>query len=72
LSIGCDTKSDEGLGISADQKAALDELHKRKIDLCDYVFVINVGGYIGDSTRSEIEYAQERWKPIVYLFPELS
>lgn len=70
LSIGCDTKSDEGLGISADQKAALDELHKRKIDLCDYVFVINVGGYIGDSTRSEIEYAQERWKPIVYLFPE--
>lgn len=72
LSIGCDTKSDEGLGISADQKAALDELHKRKIDLCDYVMVLNVGGYVGDSTRSEIEYAQERGKPIVYLFPELS
>lgn len=32
LTIGCDTKSDEGLGLSAEQKEALDELHKRKID----------------------------------------
>lgn len=46
---------------------ALDELHKRKIDLADYVYVLNVGGYIGDSTRSEIEYAEALGKPVHYL-----
>jgi hypothetical protein len=48
----------------------LDELHKRKIDLADEVFVLNVGGYIGDSTRSEIEYARAHNKPIKWLEPE--
>ena len=67
LTIGCDTKSDEGLGITDEQKVALDELHKRKIDLADRVLVLNVGGYIGDSTRSEIEYAEWFEKPIDYL-----
>lgn len=67
LSIGCDTKSDEGLRITAAQKAALDELHKRKIDMADRVLVLNVGGYIGESTRSEIEYAEWWEKPINYL-----
>jgi len=52
-----------------DLKARLDELHKRKIDLCDWVLVINIGGYIGDSTRSEIEYAKARGKPVWYLHP---
>ncbi len=52
-----------------DEKKALDELHKRKIDLADYVFVLNVGGYIGDSTRSEIAYAEAHGKPISYLEP---
>ena len=69
LTIGCDTKSDEGLGITVEQKVALDELHKRKIDLADSVLVLNVGGYIGDSTRSEIEYAEWWEKPIDYLEP---
>ena len=50
-------------------KEMLDELHKRKIDLADEVFVLNVGGYIGESTRSEIEYAQEHQKKIRYLEP---
>lgn len=45
----------------------LDELHCRKIDIADSVFVLNVGGYIGDSTRKEIEYAESRNKPISYL-----
>ncbi len=36
-------------------KAMLDDMHKRKIDMADEIFVINVGGYIGSSTRSEIE-----------------
>jgi hypothetical protein len=53
--------------VTPEQKIALDELHKRKIDLADEVFVINVAGYIGESTRSEIEYAQAHGKPIRYL-----
>lgn len=57
----------EGVGITEEQKRALDELHKRKIDLADEVFVINVGGYIGSSTTSEIHYAWKLQKPIHYL-----
>lgn len=57
----------EGVGHDSAEKVALDELHKRKIDLCDYVLVLNVGGYIGDSTRSEIEYARQVGRPVVYL-----
>ena len=45
----------------------LDELHLRKIDLADEVFILNVGGYIGESTRKEIKYAQKMDKPINYL-----
>lgn len=51
-------------------KNALDELHKRKIDLCDWVFVLDVGGYIGESTRSEIEYAEAHGKPVRHLSQE--
>ena len=54
---------------SESQKTALDELHKRKIDLADEVLVLNVGGYIGDSTRSEIEYALRTGVPVRYLEP---
>ncbi len=48
-------------------KEMLDDMHKRKIDMADEIFVINVGGYIGSSTRSEIEYAQSQGKLIRYL-----
>jgi hypothetical protein len=48
-------------------KQKLDALYKRKIDLCDWVWVLDVGGYIGQSTRSEIEYAASKGKPIRYL-----
>ena len=48
-------------------KAMLDDMHKRKIDMADEIFVINVGGYIGDSTRSEIEYARATGKAVRYL-----
>lgn len=48
-------------------KAMLDDMHKRKIDMADEIFVINVGGYIGESTRSEIEYAKAQGKKINYL-----
>lgn len=50
-------------------KAMLDDMHKAKIDMADEIFVINVGGYIGDSTRSEIEYAQVHGKVVRYLEP---
>ena len=45
----------------------LDEMHKIKIDLSDAIFVVNVDGYIGKSTREEIEYAKEKGKEIMYL-----
>lgn len=48
-------------------KEMLDDIHKRKIDMSDEIFVINVGGYIGDSTRSEIEYALAHSKKVRYL-----
>lgn len=56
-----------GEWISEEVKHRLDELHKRKIDLADEVLILNVGGYIGESTRSEIEYAKQQGKPISYL-----
>lgn len=48
-------------------KEMLDDMHKRKIDMADEIFVINVGGYIGSSTRSEIEYATATGKTVKYL-----
>lgn len=48
-------------------KEMLDDMHKRKIDMADEIFVINVGGYIGSSTRSEIDYAVDTGKPGHYL-----
>ena len=48
-------------------KEMLDDMHKRKIGMADEIFVINVGGYIGDSTRSEIDYAIEHGKMVRYL-----
>ena len=62
-------KHGEGIGATPEQKIALDELHKRKIDLADEILVLNVGGYIGDSTRSEINYAFHNLKTIRYLEP---
>ena len=50
-------------------KTMLDDTHKRKIDMADEIFVINVGGYIGSSTRSEIEYARQHNKKVNYLEP---
>ena len=50
-------------------KEMLDDMHKRKIDMADEIYVINVGGYIGSSTRSEIEYAKSQGKGIRYLEP---
>lgn len=48
-------------------KEMLDDMHKRKIDMADEIYVINVGGYIGSSTKSEIEYARKTGKTVTYL-----
>lgn len=47
----------------------LDDMHKRKIDMADEIFVINVGSYIGPSILSEIEYAKTTEKGVRYLEP---
>jgi len=68
LSVGWFSHTDSAAFFpSDDEKIMLDSLHKRKIDLADEVFVINVGGYIGESTKSEIEYAIQTNKPVKYL-----
>lgn len=51
------------------KKEMLDDMHLRKIDLADEIFVINPGGYIGSSTSNEINYAQKTGKPVNYLLP---
>lgn len=51
-------------------KEMLDDMHKRKIDMADEIFVINFGGYIGSSTKSEIEYAIATGKEVKYLEEE--
>ena len=75
LTIGCNLKTDAELFKNYSEselkeiKTKLDELHKRKIDLANEVLILNVGGYIGESTRSEINYAKEHGKEIKYLEP---
>lgn len=62
----------EGNSHGAEQegvKEILDELHKRKIDLSDEVVILNIGGYIGESTRAELEYALQIGKPVKYFEP---
>ena len=53
-----------------EKKQALDELHFRKIDLADEIYVVNPDGYIGQSTRAEIQYARSTGKPVGLLEPE--
>lgn len=57
--------------ITDEQKIMLDDMHKRKIDMADEIFVIDVDGYIGESTKSEIEYAKSTGKPIKYYSEEI-
>lgn len=71
LSIGAATASDtehllQGV-ITAEDKARFDELHLRKIDLANEVLVLNVGGYIGESTAKEIDYAKRKGKLVFFL-----
>ena len=56
-------------GTRTKTKEMLDDIHRRKIDMADEIFVINVGGYIGESTLSEINYAEKTGKSVKYLEP---
>ena len=53
--------------INAETKKMLDEMHGQKIDMSNEIYVINCGGYIGESTKSEIEYAKANGKKMSYL-----
>lgn len=57
----------ETVGITPEQKEQLDQLHMRKIDLCDEVLILNVDGYIGESTARELAYARKLGKPVRFL-----
>lgn len=57
----------EGLDMNSDTKVMLDELHLKKIDMADCVFIINKFGYIGESTKKELNYALKKDKEIVFL-----
>lgn len=61
----------EGLDMSSETKKMLDELHLHKIDLADEILVLNVDGYIGESTKKEIGYAKNLNKKIVYEFERI-
>lgn len=74
LSVGffphaIDEMHGEGVGITPEQKEDLDQLHMRKIDLADEVLILNVGGYIGESTARELAYAQKLGKVVRFLEP---
>lgn len=68
ISVGVFGHAD-GVVLSDSTKEMLDDLHKRKIDICDEIFVINKNGYIGSSTKSEIDYANLTGKKVNYLEP---
>ena len=67
ISVGLFGHSGDNEVWAEGMKAMLDDMHKRKIDMADAIYVINVGGYIGESTRSEIDYAKKHGKQILYL-----
>lgn len=68
ISVGVFGHSDQSIQDELEQiKPQLDAIHKQKIDMADAIFVINVDGYIGESTKSEIEYAKRQGKKVFYL-----
>jgi hypothetical protein len=62
----CFFEESEGIEVTAEQKKLFGQIHLKKIDLSDEIFVINVDGYIGDSTRKEIAYAIQNNKIVNY------
>ena len=71
ISVGLFGHSGDGEPFNSKTKEMLNDMHKRKIDLADEIFVINKNGYIGESTKSEIEYAIKTNKKVNYMEPVL-
>ncbi|MNC34102.1 hypothetical protein D3C75_825190 [compost metagenome] len=69
ISVGVFGHAD-GIALTEEQKMKLDLIHFEKIDMADEIFVINVGGYVGNSTSLEIAYAQSKRKPVHYFDPQ--
>ena len=67
LSVGLFGHSGDNEVWSENTKEMLDDMHLRKIDMADEIFVINPGGYIGESTGREIQYARKNNKTVRYL-----
>jgi len=67
ISVGLFWHSGDDEVWSEGTKEMLDDMHKRKIDMADEIFVINKNGYVGTSTRSEIEYATNTGKKVNYM-----
>lgn len=67
ISVGLFGHSGDDEVFTENVKQMLDDIHKRKIDMADEIFVINKNGYIGSSTKSEIEYAEATGKTVRYL-----
>jgi hypothetical protein len=65
ISVGCFGHADKDPRIEAG-KDMLDKMHLKKIDMADAIYVVNVGGYIGSSTKREIAYAGEHGKLIIF------
>ena len=59
--------NNSNVATNLETRKMLDEMHRQKIDMSDEIYVINLGGYIGESTKSEIEYAKIKGKKISYL-----
>ena len=55
--------------ISEEQKIKLGALHLRKIEMADRVLIVNPDGYVGESTRREIDYARSLGKPVAFTGP---
>ena len=53
--------------LTVEQKIRLDNLHKQKINMSDAIFVVNVDGYIGESTFGEIDWATKNKKEVYFL-----
>lgn len=57
---------DSGHGVAAGEKAALAAAHRRKIELSDAIYVVDIQGYIGHSVSEEIAFAKALGKEIIY------
>ena len=67
ISVGLFGHSGDNEAMDIKTKEMLDDMHKRKIDMADEIFVINKNKYIGSSTKSEIEYALKNNKIVKYM-----